>query len=99
MSICESKKTETARVDNRSAFPNAASIMDLFRKAFGDDQVKLLYAEEGGRTIGKQLPRPKQFVTVEKWLNGSRLIKEEMVRRAAKPMLPSSNKLAQRKDY
>lgn len=99
MLICESKKTETARVDNRSEFPNAANIMDLFRKVFGHDQVKLLYAEEGGKTIGKKLPMPKRYVTVEAWLKGSKLINEEMVRRAVKPMLPSSNKFAQRKAY
>ena len=39
------------RDDNRANFPNAAAVLDTFRKVFGDG-VKLVYAEEGGREIG-----------------------------------------------
>ena len=89
MSICEPKKSEIARADNRSAFPNTAEIMDLFREQFGVDQVKLLCGEEAGKTIGKKLPEPVKFKTVSQWLQGSELIKQETVRKAAKPMPPS----------
>lgn len=89
MSICEPKKTEFTQADNRSAFPNTAAIMDLFREQFGADQVKLLYGEEGEKSIGKKLPEPVRFKTVAQWLHGSELIKQEQVRKAAKPLPPS----------
>lgn len=89
MSTCEPKKSEIARADNRSAFPGVATIMDLFREQFGVDQVRLLYGEEDGKSIGKKLPEPVRFKTVAQWLHGSELIKQEMVRKAAKPMPPS----------
>jgi hypothetical protein len=81
MSICEPKKSEIARADNRSAFPNTAAIMDDFKKHFGSDQVKLIYAEEAGKKIGKKLPAAKDFVTVDQWLRGSKLIEQEMMRK------------------
>lgn len=89
MSTCEPKKSEIARADNRSAFPNTAAIMDMFRAEFGSDQVKLLYGEEGGKSIGKKLPEPVRFKTVTQWLQGIELIRQETVRKAAKPMPPS----------
>jgi len=95
MSICEPKKPEIARADNRSAFPATAAIVDEFRAAFGADQVKLIYSEEGGKTIGKKPPEPKRFVTADQWLIGSELIKLELVRRAEKPAL-SETKRARR---
>lgn len=89
MSICEPKKSEIVRADNRTAFPGVAAIMDAFRAEFGDDQVKLLYGEEGGKSIGKKLPEPVHFKTVAQWLQGSELIRQESVRKASKPLPPS----------
>ncbi len=77
MSRCEPKKTEIARADNRSAFPATAAIVDKFRSAFGVDQVKLVYADEGGKTIGKPLPEPKRWLDADGWLKGSELVKQE----------------------
>lgn len=39
------------RDDNRANFPNAAAVLDTFRKVFGD-KVKLVYAAENGKEIG-----------------------------------------------
>jgi hypothetical protein len=61
--------------NNRSEFPASAAIMDEFRKEFGAS-VKLLYAIENGKSIGKKPTAPKRFATVEQWLNGSKLIDE-----------------------
>ncbi len=83
MSICEPKKTELARAANRSAFPETAKIVDMFREQFGGD-VKLLYAEEGGKTVGKPRPLATRFLTAEQWLQGSELVKQDAVRREAK---------------
>jgi|WetSurMetagenome_2_1015567.scaffolds.fasta_scaffold33814_4 hypothetical protein len=71
MSTCKKKKSEIARADNRSAFPNTAAIVDEFKKQFGSDQVKLIYAEEGGKTIGRKLPPAKNFLMVNQWLRMS----------------------------
>lgn len=89
MSTCEPKKTEVARADNRSAFPETAKVVDLFRQVFGADQVKLVYANEGGNEIGKKLPPAVSYVTLAQWFRGSELIRDELVRRAAKPLPPS----------
>ena len=65
----------SATAKNRAEFPAAARILDEFRKEFGEG-VKLIYASEAGREIGKKPAAPKRFTTVEQWLNGSRLISE-----------------------
>jgi hypothetical protein len=91
MSTCEPKKSEIARADNRSAFPNTAAIVDEFKNQFGSDQVRLLYGEEAGKTIGNKLPEPVYFKTVAQWLQGSELIRQEQVRKDAKPLPPSIN--------
>ena len=44
-------KNQSAAERNRSEFPNAAAIVDEFKKHFGDG-VKLLYAAENGKSIG-----------------------------------------------
>lgn len=46
-----------AREDNRAAFPFAASVVDELRAVFGDG-VKLIYAAENGREIGKEDKTP-----------------------------------------
>lgn len=89
MSKCEPKKSEIARADNRSAFPETAKIVDMFRQVFGADQVKLVHAQEGGQEIGKKMPAAVRFMTVAQWLRCSELIGDELVRRAIKPMPPS----------
>ena len=63
----------TSTTKNRAEFPAAATILDEFRDAFGKD-VKLLYAVEGGKEIGRKPAAPKRFMTVEQWLRGSLLI-------------------------
>lgn len=83
MSICEPKKTEIARADNRSAFPETAKIVDAFREQFGSD-VRLLYAEEGGKTVGKPRPLAKRFLTATQWLQGSELVQQDAVKREAR---------------
>ena len=69
-----------ATAKNRAEFPAASAILDEFRKEFGMD-VKLLYAVEGGREIGKKPAPAKRFMTVEQWLHGSGLIKQSEIRR------------------
>jgi hypothetical protein len=63
----------TTKAKNRAEFPATAAILDKFRKEFGDG-VKLIYAAEGGREIGKKQVAPKRFMTVEQWLRCSLLI-------------------------
>jgi hypothetical protein len=38
--------------DNRNKFPEVAKIVDKFTEIFG--KVKVIYAEEGGNTVGKK---------------------------------------------
>ena len=80
MSKCSSQQKESAAADNRSSFPATALIVDEFRAAFGDG-VKLVYAEEGGKKIGKLPPEPKRFMTADQWLRGSDLVRDESARR------------------
>ena len=42
-----------AREDNRKTMPDTAELVDKFRAAFGDG-VKVLWAQEGDREVGKQ---------------------------------------------
>lgn len=86
MSKCSPQKKESAAADNRSAFPATALIVDEFRSAFGEG-VKLVYAEEGGNTIGRKPAEPKRWVTADGWLKGSALVAAEMVRRHVKQEL------------
>lgn len=65
MSTCD------ARSENRRNFPRAAEILDEFRLCFGE-QVKITYAQEGGRSVGKK--QTGYFMTATQWLNLSRLI-------------------------
>ena len=87
---CDQQKKESARADNRSAFPATAAIVDMFRAEFGDG-VKLVCAEEGGKKIGKFPPEPKRFITVDQWLKGSELAAADLKRRAEK-FAPSERK-------
>lgn len=90
MLTCEPKK-EQARANNRESFPAVASIMDEFRAEFGAENVRLIYAEEGGNSIGKKPPEPLKFITTEQWLAGSKKIIFEAARREEKKLLPNLN--------
>ncbi len=58
----------TQRDKNRADFPNAASILDEFKKHFGDG-VKLVYANENGKEIGnKAAGETGRFLTVDRYL-------------------------------
>lgn len=46
-------KLRSEKDKNRSEFPVTASIMDEFRKIFGDG-VKLKWSEENGKILGKK---------------------------------------------
>lgn len=46
----------------RAQFPNAVAIADQFREVFGDG-VKLVYAEEGGKSIGYKNPEKGTWIT------------------------------------
>lgn len=80
MSKCDRQKKESAAADNRAAFPATALIVDEFRVVFGEG-VRLIYSEEGGKTIGRKPLEPKRFMTVDGWLNGSALVVDELARR------------------
>lgn len=69
----------TATAKNRAEFPATAQILDEFRNEFGEG-VKLLYACEGGREVGKKPVVPKRFMTVAQWLKCSGLIAEAEAR-------------------
>ena len=56
---------ERAAERNRAAFPDVAQIVDDFRAVFGPG-VKVLYATENGREIGK--PQPFEGTDVDKLL-------------------------------
>lgn len=82
MSKCSPQKKESAAADNRSAFPATALIVDEFREVFGEG-VKLVYAEEGGKTIGRKPAEPRRFVDADGWLRGSALVAADIERRNA----------------
>jgi hypothetical protein len=60
--------------DNRNKFPEVAKIVDKFTEIFG--KVKVIYAEEGGNTVGKKAEDgiPADQIILEKIENGSREI-------------------------
>jgi hypothetical protein len=41
------------RDQNRAKFPAVTRVVDSFRDAFGADQVRVVWAREGGNEIGK----------------------------------------------
>lgn len=85
--VSSRQKKEGERSDNRAAFPATAAVVDEFRAAFGTD-VKLVFAEEGGRTIGRKPREPLRYVSADQWLDASeRLVKPELARRAVKQVL------------
>ena len=45
--------------------PETAKIVDAFRAAFGKS-VRVVWAEEGGRTVGERQPVPRSM-TVDQW--------------------------------
>jgi hypothetical protein len=47
--------SQDAAARNRALFPTAAAFVDEMRAAFGPD-VRLIYAEENGETIGTPAP-------------------------------------------
>lgn len=76
---------------NRANFPFTAQIVDAFRKEFGEG-IKLIYAEEGGKTIGKKPPEPKFFLTASQWLIGSEsIINAEIFRAILKKKVRGKN--------
>jgi hypothetical protein len=90
MCPCDTKKSENSAARNRADHPETASVIDLFRKYFGDD-VKVIYSTLDGKLIGKITPEPTHFVTVDRWLWQTRtLVLPELERREIKPMLKST---------
>ncbi len=65
----QAKATQQASAeDAKAAFPNAVAVLEQFRAAFGQD-VKLLYASEGGKTIGNPTKYESgRFLTVDRYL-------------------------------
>lgn len=56
------------RNKNRAEFPNAAAVLDEFRRHFGEG-VKLVFAAENGKTIGKaDAGESGRFLTVDRYL-------------------------------
>lgn len=51
------------RERNREMFPEFAKVVDEFRAAFGK-KVKVLYAEENGKTLGTPTPEDRRGVPV-----------------------------------
>lgn len=42
---------EKKRIEMRKAMPEIASVVDEFKAVFGEDQVRVLYAEENGKVV------------------------------------------------
>lgn len=72
MSIC-STQTEAVRASNRAEFPETSRIVDKFRAEFGPG-VKLVYAEENGKTIGKKPEPATNLMTLAQWFKINDLI-------------------------
>ena len=49
-------KAEARARRNRDQFPGVTAIVDELRSAFGADQVKVRWASENGREVGKPIP-------------------------------------------
>lgn len=74
-SIFESK--EKQKSDNRINFPLAASYVDALRHKFGDE-VRLTYANENSKIVGKELSG--YFMSTDQWFRLSALIEFEKKR-------------------
>ncbi len=66
------------RDKNRADFPNAASVLDEFKKHFGEG-LKLVYAAENGKTIGNpNAGETGRFLSVDRYLAlGKKLVLTE----------------------
>ena len=53
------KAAERAR-KNREMFPEMTNVIDMFKRAFGADQVRVIYIRENGHEIGKKLVDPPE---------------------------------------
>lgn len=51
---------------NRALMPETARIVDAHRAAFGKN-VRVIWAEEGGRTVGTRPPVPRSM-TADQWI-------------------------------
>jgi len=49
-------KAEARAQRNRDQFPGVSAIVDELRTAFGADQVKVRWARESGREVGRPIP-------------------------------------------
>ena len=45
---------------NREMFPEMSKVVDMFKRAFGADQVRVTYICENGHELGKRLPEPPE---------------------------------------
>lgn len=52
---------------NRALMPETARIVDAYRAAFGK-KVRVIWAEEGGRTVGARFPVPR-WMTADQWIH------------------------------
>jgi hypothetical protein len=72
------------RDKNRADFPMAAMLLDELKKHFGEG-VKLVYASENGKTIGKvDAGESGHYLTVDRYLALGKLPKPAEVKRGRK---------------
>lgn len=45
---------------NREMFPEMSKVVDMFKRAFGADQVRVTYIRENGHELGKRLVEPPE---------------------------------------
>ena len=45
---------------NREQFPEMTKVIDMFKRAFGADQVRVIYVREGDREMGTRLIDPPE---------------------------------------
>lgn len=53
------KAAERAR-QNRERFPEMTKVIDMFKRAFGADQVRVIYVREGDQEMGTRLVDPPE---------------------------------------
>jgi hypothetical protein len=72
----ETQEERRARIaaENRRNFPRCMVVAESFRAVFGDG-VRMLYAEEDGKKIGKPAADNGRWVTAGEWLAQSARMK------------------------
>lgn len=55
-------KTPMTIEDNRRRFPQTAHLVDQFRTVFGNDQITVIYCEEGENKAGKTPVNPDKLI-------------------------------------